>query len=704
MTAAAAKFDAETPLPKLRPELSWSDSDYDATGERGVVLHDPLRHRFFRLPAAAGQMLEHWHLGKVGEVADACFIEIDEVEEFISFLSMSRLTVAAAGGFQSLEGEYSRGEKSLGEAALHNYLFFRIPLFNPTPFLDAAMPLARALASRISLTLISIFGVVGFYFAFRQWDIFVSTFFDFFSLEGLALYSSALVGLKICHELGHGFMARHFNCRVPVMGVAFMVLAPMLYAETSDAWRLPDKRQRLLIDAAGVLVEIAIAAIALFLWSFLPSGPWRSAMYFISATAWVMSVVVNISPFMRFDGYHLLADALGMYNLGPRVFALATWHLRQVLFAPAEPPPEQFSRGLRRGLIAFAWGTWIYRLSLYLGIAYTVYKMFPKAVGIPLALVEILFFTAFPVWRELKGWQAMGIKNLLSTSRAHWTMRILCGLLILSVLPLNRSVSIPAVLMPAKESFIFPPEPTQFLRSYVKSGEMVEVGQVLAELYSPDVLQAIKLAKIKLEITEAKLSHIAADRRDLAASLVLENEREASLEELKGLKERSQLFDVRANIAGRIAEINPDLQSGIWLGRDSLMFHIVKPQGAVVAGLVSERESGRLQLGSSAHFVAEAGEGAAVKGVLRETGLPGGEGRELTYLASSYGGAVAVEQGSAGRKPMPVSGVLPVKYEMEGMAPSVAVRGTLTAEAESTSLMAMAFGRLVSVFLRESGF
>jgi putative peptide zinc metalloprotease protein len=704
MSAAAAALPPDAPVPKLRPDLSVSESDYDATGEKGIIVLDPLRHRFFRLPASAGRMLANWHLGKANEIAEASQVEAEEIEEFVGFLSMSRLTLSAAGGFQSLEGEYVRGEKSLGEAALHNYLFFRIPLFNPTRFLDAALPIARALASRGMLYVISILGVIGFYFAFRQWDIFVSTFFDFFSLEGLALYSTTLVGLKICHELGHGFMARHFGCRVPVMGVAFMVLAPMLYTETSDAWRLSSKRQRILIDAAGVLVEMAIAAIALFLWSFLPAGPWRSAMYFISATAWIMSLTVNISPFMRFDGYHLMADALGMYNLGPRVFALATWHLRQVLFAPAEPPPEQFSQGLRRGLIAFAWGTWVYRLTLYLGIAYTVYQMFPKAVGIPLALVEILFFIAFPVWRELKGWQAMGLRNLFSTPRSHWTLRIVCLLFLLAVLPLNRSISIPAVLMPAEEAMIYPAEPAQLSRIFVKAGDMVQAGQVLAELQSTDIEQAQKLALLKLQIIEAKLAHIAADRRDLAGSVVLDKERETSLEELKGLQQRSAQLDVRAPISGRLAEVDVNLQPGVWLGRDSFLFHIVAPQGAVVAGLVSERESGRLQIGGAARFVPENGIGASVKAVLFEEGSPSAEGRELTYLSSTYGGAIAVEQARAGGRAMPVSGVLPVKYSVAGAAPTVAQRGTLTAEAEATSLMAMAFGRLVSVFLRESGF
>jgi putative peptide zinc metalloprotease protein len=698
------EFGPETPLPFLRAELSSSEAGYDATGAAGIILHDPLRHRFFRLPESAARMLAVWELGKAGEVAREADVELDEIQDFISFLVMSRLTQSAAGGASALHGEYERGEKSLGEAALHNYLFFRVPLFNPTTFLDFALPFARLLASKPMLTLLGVIFVSGLYFALRQWDKFVSTFFDFFSLEGLALYSTTLVGLKIFHELGHGFMARHFKCKVPVMGVAFMVMAPMLYTETTDAWRLKSRRKRLLIDAAGVMVEMAIAAIALFLWAFLPDGPWRSVMYFISATAWIMSVAVNLSPFMRFDGYHMLADALGMFNLGPRVFALATWQVRQFLFATREEPPEQFSYGLRHGLIAFAFGTWIYRLSLYLGIAYTVYKMFPKAVGIPLGIVEIWFFTALPIWREMKEWKGMGFRELFSTRRSHVTLAVCAVLLLLSALPLNRSLSIPAVMLPAQEAWHFPPEPARIVSVYVKSGDHVGAGQVLAELSSPDIQHKWNLAKLKFALADVKLARIAADRRDLAAYAVLKQEQQAMLDELQGLRARIANLDVRSSLEGIVTDVTPGLDEGVWVGRENQLMHVTASQGAVVAGLVSERESGRLELGANASFIPENGIGAAVSAVLTEAGSPGGEGIEFNYLSSNHGGAIAVAPAAGGGRAIAVSGVLPVRFAVAGAAPAKAERGTLTARAEPTSLLAFAFGLLVSVFLRESGF
>jgi putative peptide zinc metalloprotease protein len=704
MASPAAEFGEETAVPAIRPDLTISEASYDASGSAGIIIYDPLRHRFYRLPEDAARMLATWSLGKAGDIAVAAGVGTKDVEELIGFLASSRLTQLPMGGVQGLEHEFSQGEKSISESVVHNYIFFRFPLFNPTRFLDATLPIARMVASRPSVTLIAIIGLVGFYFAARQWDIFVATFFDFFSLDGLALYSTTLVGLKIFHELGHGYMARHFKCRVPVMGVAFMVLAPMLYTETSDAWRLKDRRQRLLIDAAGVLVEMAIAAIALFLWAFLPIGPWRSICYFIAATAWIMSVVVNLSPFMRFDGYHMLADSLGMFNLGPRSFALGSWRLRQILFAPLEAPPEQLPHRLQLGLTYFAWGTWIYRLSLYLGIAYTVYKMFPKAVGIPAGIIEIWFFTAAPIIRELKEWQAMGFRDLFSTARSKVSFAVVGALLVLMALPLNRSVSIPAVLLPAQEAWVYPPESAQIETIYAKAGQTVREGDVLVRLQSTDIEQKWKLATLRYVMSDAKLARIAADQKDRAGSIILTQERQAAIDEIEGLRQRINHLEIRAPFSGLVTEVTQGLRAGTWVGREGLLLHLVASQGAVVAGLVSERESARLSLGSAGRFIAESGEGGGLNAELVAAGSPGGEGMEMSYLSSLHGGAIAMAPAQGQGKAMPMSGVLPVRFVAEGEAPAHAERGTLTVAARPVSFLSLAFGRLVSVMLRESGF
>ena len=188
------------------------------------------------------------------------------------------------------------------------------------------------------------------------------------------------------------------------MGVAFLLLFPVLYTDVTDAWRLRKRRQRLLVDASGILAELTVAGLALFLWAFLPEGPTKSAAFFLATTSWVLSLAINLNPFMKFDGYYLASDISGVNNLQNRSFDLALWKMREILFGLGDPPPEHFPRRLARGLVIYAWATWIYRAILFIGIALLVYAWFFKLLGIILFLVEIAWFIVLPVKREVGIW------------------------------------------------------------------------------------------------------------------------------------------------------------------------------------------------------------------------------------------------------------------------------------------------------------
>jgi putative peptide zinc metalloprotease protein len=160
------------------------------------------------------------------------------------------------------------------------------------------------------------------------------------SLQGLLAYGVTLAGGEMLHELGHGITAKRYGCRVPTMGVAFLVLWPVAYTDTNEVWKLTRRDQRLKVAAAGITTELVIAVWALLAWLWLPDG-WPKAMAFLLATTtWVSTVLINASPFMRFDGYFLLSDYLQMPNLHSRAFALARWDLRERLFALGEARPS----------------------------------------------------------------------------------------------------------------------------------------------------------------------------------------------------------------------------------------------------------------------------------------------------------------------------------------------------------------------------
>ncbi len=478
----------------------------------------------------------------------------------------------------------------------------------------------------------------------------------------------------------------------------------MLYTEASDVWRLPSRKQRMAVDAAGMLVELALAAVALLLWVFLPDGPFRSAAYFVAVTASAMTVAVNLSPFMRFDGYHLLADFLGMHSLGPRAFALANWNLRQVFFAPEEVVPEQLPRNMFRFLIGYAYCTWIYRLGLFMGIAVLVYHEFPKAIGIPAGSIEVLFFIVAPVFRELREMKNMGLSNLFLTRRGMLTTGVLSGALVLAALPINHSINVPAVLTPQLETWVFPPEPAQVIAMEANPGDLVSRGQVLARLIVPDIARKMRLVQIKIEINAVRLSRSVADGKERAQMVVLAQEQQSLRDELAGLKQRGKALDIVAVQDGVVTGAAHPVVAGRWVGRTDLLFHLASRDGAVITGLVADRFSTRLVAGAKARFVSEDGARRAVDGVLIDVGAPGAEGQALTYLAAPNGGPVAAAMSPDDHKLKPLSGQLPLRFAVAGMAPETALRGTATVEVTAQSFLAQAFGRLAIVFLRESGF
>ena len=83
-----------------------------------------------------------------------------------------------------------------GREKLGSYLFFRIPLFRPRHSLKRLLPVVAPLMSRGFLLLALIVGIIGIYLTSRQWDAFLATFADFYSLGGVVAYLAALIVIK----------------------------------------------------------------------------------------------------------------------------------------------------------------------------------------------------------------------------------------------------------------------------------------------------------------------------------------------------------------------------------------------------------------------------------------------------------------------------------------------------------------------------
>lgn len=701
----------DLPLPELRADLELLPGATGADGQPSWLIHDPVMNRFTQLEPAAREALKYWRdCASVGELvqrvnADSPIeLDVQSVVTLIDFLYASQLTtMPKAGGWRGFVRSKAAAKHSLPAWLIHNYLFLRVPLVKPQALLERSLPIARLLWSRAVRGLIALMGVFGLYLASRQWELFVGTLLSYFTWEGMITGALALGLVKLAHELGHAYAAVAFGCRVHTMGIAFVVMAPMPYTDVTDAWRLIDRRKRLLIDGAGMITEAGIAAIALFVWGLLPDGPARSAAFVLSAVSLLSSLAINLNPFMRFDGYYLLSEFLEIENLQSRAFALGRWRLRELLFAPGFSCPERISATRMRLLVIYAWSIWIYRLFVFTGIALLVYHYFFKILGILLFGVEIVYFVAGPIITEMSVWWKMR-SSLLTTRRGQFTLAAAALGTVASFVPWSTTVEIPAVIEASQVQSIYPAQNARVVSVAVKHGATVKAGDAIATLTSSDVDDEMRRTKISLQIAELQYGRRVADAADREGSLIIESTIETLRAKVAGLhKERSELTII-APFDGKIVELNPELQPGRWVSPRDLIAIVAGGHSLVAKGYAAEADIGRLTVGAQARFIPEHPSRAKVDLHVTQVATAGAIQIEISDLASVNSGRIAVNLDER-RRLIPVAAQYLVTLAAESPATNtdLAVRGIVIAQGRSESLLSRSWRRAVGILVRESG-
>ncbi len=555
------------------------------------------------------------------------------------------------------------------------------------------------------MVVLFIFSVISLYLVSRQWETFISTFLAFLSFEGAVLYGISLVLLKFLHEFGHAFMAKKYNIPVPVIGVAFLVLFPVLYTDTSAAARLKDRRQRLMIDMAGIFTELAVAILATLLWVFLPDGPMRSIAFTTASLSWILSMVVNLNPFMRFDGYYILSDMLGVENLQQRGFDFAKWRLREILFRPDVLQPEPINKGLRRFLIVHAWGTWIYRFFLFMGIALLVYSFFIKIVGIFLFAVEILWFILLPVWRQIKVWWSN--RKAYLTGRSFVSLACFIVALFFLCFPWSSRVDVPAIMKASKELHIFPPVDGQIAFLNLIEKQVVSEGDTLLKLASPKLESDIQISSRRKMLLETRLSRASSNEFDLASISILRQELESETQNLEGLLAKRAELIIRAPFDGVLGNVDQELHEGQWLSNKRSVAILRTATGANLTGLVKGSDLSRIDVNNKGRFIPDGFFQDALPVRITKLSTIAEARLEEEILGEHEGGLVAAMPDADGTL-KPVDTWFRVEMMPDNLqqhyTTDFVMRGMVAVEGTPKSYASRIFQQIASVLIRESGF
>ncbi len=698
-------------LPALRDELALYPGPAAGNGAPTWSLQDPARNLFFRIDWLTFEILSRWHLNDAAAILNAVEQETpiqpeaEDMAGVLRFLAENELVQRHdAAGSAWFREQAAKQRSSPGRWLLHHYLFFRLPLWRPDAWLNRTVARVAPFYTRafLVLTLMALCG--GLIEVSRQWDGFVSTLVNTFSWQGLAGYFIALVCVKFLHEIGHALTAKRFGCRVPSMGVAFLVLFPMAYTDVNEVWKLAEKRQRLAVGAAGILTELALAAWATLAWALLPDGFLRGAAFLLATTTWMSTLAINASPFLRFDGYFLLMDWLDMPNLHQRAFALARWRLRALLFGLREAAPEHLAAPRRRSLLLFAYLTWLYRLVVFGGIAVLVYTYFPKPLGPFLAAVEILWFILLPVWRELKDWRER-LPAILRSPRAWFSLALLALALSAALLPWDRRISSQGLLRPAQHFPVTAPGSARIKALPVNDGERVRQGQVLIELSAPDLgfqqqAVAARAAGLQWQATAAGVDPKLREQQQIIAAA-----RGKVGAELAGIRAEQSRYLPLAPFSGRFYLSHPDLHAGLWVGKNESLGVLADTSRWLVETYLPEAELHRIDIGDSGHFYSDTPNVAEVRVRVERIDRDATRVLAAGILASTRGGALLVRE--AGSSLVPETALYRVTLALESAYAPVnpqILRGTVVLSGTPSAFLDQFARAAAALFVKEAGF
>ncbi|HYG27320.1 MAG TPA: HlyD family efflux transporter periplasmic adaptor subunit [Caulobacteraceae bacterium] len=633
-------------LPELREEIVVYPGPTNYAGEPSWTIHDPTRNRFFRIDWLTFEILGRWSYRDPAVIADSVnahsplHVTEEDVDGVGRFLVERELIRAAPGSAAFLKERLNQRKKSWWEWLMHHYLFVRLPLVKPDAWLGRHVNKVRFFASSwfFRLTLVAL--VFGLWQVVQQWDQLRSEFVDTITPAGAAAYIITLGLVKVAHELGHAFVSKNYGARVPTMGVALLIMMPVAYTDTTDTWKLDDKHQRLKVACAGVAVELTIAIWATALLPFIADGPLRTIVFLLATTTWVSAVIVNFNPLMRFDGYFILSDWLDIPNLHDRAFAITRWRIRQVVLGLNEPPPEHFPPATERWLIALAFVTWIYRLGLYLGIAFLVYHFTVKLIGILLFIVEMWWFILKPIVGEMKQWW--------EKREAWWgntrTRRIMItGGVILALLavPMPAPVRATAMLSPTSVHFVYAPEAGQ-VTSLRKLGERLEEGELVATIQSPAAASQRRVSEAQVATLREQLAGAAFDPDQRAQLLTLQSELAAAEAELANTAQQVDRLDLRAPFDGKVVDLDPDLRAGDWVPKGSAIAVVVTEGAWRAVAYLEGEEASRVKVGDHAKFIPEGLKAAPVTMVVEQVDPDSTRALPSGVFAATAGGDVLV--------------------------------------------------------------
>jgi len=565
-------------------------------GELWYVLQDPASGRFHRFTPAAylviGLMNGTRTVRRIWETA--CSRLGDDAltqDEMIRLLAqLHQADVLHADVPPDIEEMAERAAKIRRRKlamSLLNPLALRIPLLDPDRFLAATLPLVRPLFSWLGVTLIGVLIGAGTTLATMHWAELTDNIFDRVLVwESMLLLIVTYPVVKALHELGHAYAIKYWGGEVHELGVMFLVFLPVPYVDASSSAAFQEKWQRALVGAAGIIVELVLAAGALIVWLNAEESLLRAFAYNVMLIGGVSTILFNGNPLLRFDGYYVLADLLEIPNLGDRAKRFINYLIIRHVFgvtdatSPATAPGEPF------WFLVYGIASFCYRVFIVTVIVLVVAGKF-FIIGVVLAIWSAIIMIGLPAVKAV--WFLFTSPVLARQRRRALAVSggvVAAVALVLLLVPLPYRTVAEGIVWTPGEAGVFGRADGTVVELLREPNSLVSRGDPLIRLEDP--LLDAKVRVLEAAVRELELRRISVVGSDPLQKQLFEEQLERAKGDLELHRKRQADLIVRSPGDGRFVLRRPNELMGKFAHRGEVLAFVAAFDKPVVRLVVTE--------------------------------------------------------------------------------------------------------------------
>lgn len=432
-----------------------------------------------------------------------------------------------------------------------NPFWAKIPLGKPDAALDAALPYVAWMLHPVAVAAALLTMLIACFTAWNDSERFTASF-NILSADTWLWLLVAWVVLKVIHEMAHGITCRHFGGAVRETGIIFILMAPMAYVDVTSSSGFASRWQRIAVASAGMIAELFVASLCVFAWYWTDSKVAQQALANTVIMASLTTILFNANPLMRFDGYFILSDLVGVPNLyasGSKVLqAQLTW-----LFYGQSSNDFRDDTRHRTFITVYGWLSSMWKILISVSLTIGASVLF-GGLGILLAMVGCFMYFIKPIFK------AAGTFARRWRSRPHTAVRaVLVGSVVVALataswfwVPNPFSVRSPCLVDFEDRSHVRADAPGFVAEIFVEDGQSVAAGDRLMRLENQELRATVKRLTAQLALQETK-ERIAINANDAAQAQIAARNQMATREILdENLWQLEQML-VRAPVDGRVA-------------------------------------------------------------------------------------------------------------------------------------------------------